>query len=293
MPSGAFDDADELDPTGVSSTDLAALFTSLMRADVSGVRPGAVVSTFQSSSSPRSELLLALSDAVNTSGLFDWINADSERRTRSVAIAKALCPSDPAGVHNARAVRFFQQFSEWADFEYKLLIVPGYTPSGQREAVAGVHEVARRRLEMALADHRAGKAPFIFVSGANVYPRGTTVFEGLEMLNALINMGLPPERILVDAFARHTTTNLRNAGRFMRRHGASKALIITKGGGIGGSDFFGQDFYLQNPTISTFHGRCRKELGYEVGELRAAGDGRIEFQPSPHVDRQAFDPLDP
>lgn len=297
MPTDAFDDADELEVHAfdASDADIASTLESLIRADLCGARPGAVVAAIRDAApQDRFQLMLDLADALRDDDLVSWIEADSTRRERAVAIARTLAPRDPADAHNAAAVASVRRFDEWDGYEYRLLIVPGYTPVGETVARGGVHDVARRRLEMALEDHRAGRAPFILVSGANVYPRGTPYYEAIEMKDALCAMGAPSDRIIVEARARHTTTNLRNAGRFMRAHGMSKALIVTKGGGVGGSDFFGQDFYLQNASLSTFHVRCQKELGYTVGELRGAGVGRIEFQASPQVERISYrDPLDP
>ena len=292
-PTDAFDDADDLDPHGVSNAELVATITSLLRADVSGVRPGAVKSALDAAPKDRASLLHALADALRDRSLATWIAADAARRARAIAIAQAVAPQDPGAQHNTIALASVRSFAQWERFEYRLIIVPGYTPLDQKHPAPGVHPVARRRLEMAVEDHRANKAPFILVSGANVHPRGTPYFEAIEMKNALCAMGIQPERILVEARARHTTTNLRNAGRIMRKLGVAKGLVLTKGGGIGGSDLFGQDFYLAHPGLSTFHGRCESELGYRVGELRGVGDGRIEFEPSPSVDQPSWDPLDP
>lgn len=80
----------------------------------------------------------------------------------------------------------------------------------------------------------------------------------------------------------------------MRALGLSNALVVTIGGGVAGSNFFGQDFYLANPTLSTFHARCERELGYRVGDLQGIDEGRIRFTPSAQVDRPSYrDPLDP
>jgi hypothetical protein len=292
-PSDAFDDADDLQARDVSDGDLASTLTSLLRADLCGTRPGAVVSALDEATKDRARLLLALADALRDSELVAWIEESPTLKQRAIALAKAVAPRDPGASHNAAAIACFRGYRAWQSAAYRMIIVPGYTPLDQREAKPGVHPVAQRRLEMAVEDHRAGKAPFLLVSGANVYPRGTPYYEAIEMKSALTAMGVPPERILVEARARHTTTNLRNAGRIMRQLGVAKALVITKGGGIGGSDVFGQDFYLANPGLSTFHGRCHRELGYQVGALRGVGDGRIEFEVSAHVDQPSYDPLDP
>jgi hypothetical protein len=89
-------------------------------------------------------------------------------------------------------------------------------------------------------------------------------------------------------------TNLRNAGRLLLQHGLGRALVVTLGGGAFGSDAFGQDFYFAHPTLSTFHARCDRQLGYRVGELEEDGDHRIAFTPAPAVARVMFrDALDP
>lgn len=293
VPSDAFDDADDLGAPGVSDRDLASTMAGLLRADLTGARPGAVTSALDEAPKDRARLLYALADALCDPAVVSWIEANPRLEERAIALAKAVAPPDPGAAHNTAALACFRGFGAWAGFAYRMIIVPGYTPLDQKQPAPGVHPVAHRRLQMAVEDHRAGRAPFILVSGANVYPRGTPYFEAIEMKNALCAMGVQPDRILVEARARHTTTNLRNAGRFMRRLGVARALVITKGGGIGGSDVFGQDFYLANPGLSTFHGRCQRELGYKVGELRGVGDGRIEFEVSPDVERSHYDPLDP
>lgn len=296
-PTDAFDDADELVPSSDQASDevIAAFFRTLLRAELAGVRPSAVERTISDAAeSDRSRLLLCLGDALQDDDLASWIQADAHRCLHAIAIIRAVAPPDPGADHNARVMARIRAFRGWDPYEHRLLIVPGYTPLDARVATPGVHPVTRRRLQMAEADLRANKAPFLLVTGGNVYPRGTPYYEALEMKSALCEMGVDEDRILVDARARHTTTNLRNAGRIMRALGIPKGLIVTVGGGVAGSDFFGQDFYLANPTLSTFHGRCERELGYRVGDLERVDEGRIELTPSSQVDRFWFrDPLDP
>lgn len=296
-PTDAFDDAEELDasPAQASDRDLVELFKGLLRAEIAGARDGAVEDTIASARDrDRTRLLLCLGDALQDGQIAAWIDADAALRRRAIALVRSVAPPDPGAAHNARAMACVRGFASWQRHEHRLLIVPGYTPLDARSAAPGVHPIALRRLQMAVEDLRAGQAPFVLVSGGNVYPRGTPYCEALEMKAILRGMGVEEEHILLDARARHTTTNLRNAGRMMRALDIPEAVIVTKGGGIGGSDFFGQDFYLKNPTLSTFHARCERELGYRVGELTSAGDGRILFKPAPDVDRPAFrDPLDP
>lgn len=58
-----------------------------------------------------------------------------------------------------------------------------------------------------------------------------------------------------------------------------------------------QDFYFSRPTISSFHRRSERELGYKIGAFKPV-DGplghRSEFRPSQDVFRPNLgDPLDP
>jgi hypothetical protein len=174
--------------------------------------------------------------------------------------------------------------------EYDLLIVPGYTPLDVRAPVAlDDNPVALQRVSLARDQLLAFVAPFILVTGGSVHPPGTPDNEGLSMRTWLLAQGVPAERVIVDPFARHSTTNLRNAGRVMLDCGLPRGLIIT---GFD-NDFFDQAFYYANPVISTFQQRCRSELGYLVGSLDAVDDHRIAFQPAKEVATLDYrDPLD-
>jgi hypothetical protein len=149
---------------------------------------------------------------------------------------------------------------------------------------------ARRRLDTAAADFHAGVAPWVIASGGSVHPDGTPWNEALMMRAYLIQRGVPPGRILVDPYARHSTTNLRNAGRLMRALGLTRGLIVT------GYEraFASQAFYFGHPMLSGFHARCDRELGYRVGDLRRLDEHHIRYTPSPAVELPNFrDPLDP
>ncbi|APR76265.1 Hypothetical protein A7982_01612 [Minicystis rosea] len=293
----AFDDGDELRPASsdVSDAELAATVASLVRADLTGASVGAVMRSFEAGSAEEQRrFAFAWGDAMRIDGLGDWIAAEDERRARAETMAQQIAPFDPGPGESAVALDALAAFSTWSAHAYPLIIVPGYTPVSLVAPIPGVHPIARRRLDRAAADFRAGMAPFILVSGGAVYPRGTPYAEGIEMKRELLAMGLPEDRILVDARARHSTTNLRNAGRMMLDHGMTRAVIVTLGGGLFGSDLFGQDFYFAHPVLSTFHARCERELGYRVGELEAAGEEHITFVPAADVRRVGFrDALDP
>lgn len=172
----------------------------------------------------------------------------------------------------------------WDDYPYTAILVPGAGPD--RPDVA-LDPWAKVRLELAVARFRAGRAPFIIVSGGYVHPNQTPFNEALEMKRSLVrDFGVPAEAVVIEPHARHTTTNLRNAARLALRYGfpADRPMLIT-------SDQ-GQSAYISGKE---FHDRCLREMGHLPGTLGA----RISpfdqaFTPSAralHAD--ARDPLDP
>ncbi len=180
--------------------------------------------------------------------------------------------------------------SDPEDYDFDALIVPGYTPLGALEPL-GVRDIpaAQKRLDLALRLYRCATAPVIIVSGGSVYPPGSPINEALSMREYLLEEGCDESALLIEPYARHTPTNLRNSGRILRRAGRLRGLIVT------GFDnpAFSQAFYLSNPTLSTFRERCRRELGYFPGELRAHAANQIAYSPSPDVERRTLhDPWD-
>jgi hypothetical protein len=168
------------------------------------------------------------------------------------------------------------------------LIVPGYTP--RLGWSRGLHPKNVERLERALADLQAGLAPSLIVSGAAVHSPDN---EAVLMREWLIDRGVEPARILIDPCARHTTTNLRNAGRIVLAHGAREALVVSSDEPDwlprpAGWRFAEQSYYLGFPWLSTFHLRCLVELGYRVGELEWLEPMHVRFRPSNAVFRASW-----
>ena len=185
-------------------------------------------------------------------------------------------PVDTAALNPARPPR--DPSAPWP-----FLIVPGYTPRlGWR---GGLHARNLERLERALADLRAGLAPAVIVTGGAVHSPDN---EAVLMREWLLAHGVEPGRILVEPCARHTTTNLRNAGRILLAHGAREALVVTSDEPdwvprASGWRFAEQSYYLGFPWLSTFHLRCLRQLGYRVGELTWLEPMHVAFRPSPAV----------
>ena len=223
----------------------------------------------------------------NDSSLRSFIESDPKRLRRAQDLAKNLAPTDPSIDENRKVNEAVANFQDWGKYPHHLIVVPGYTPLNAKSPIK-MHPTQKERLEQAVRDYHAGQAPFIMVSGGNVHPPGTDVNEALSMKEELKRMGIPEDRIIVDARAQHSTTNLRNVGRYMLDHGMTRALVTTS---------FDQDFYFSCPDISDFHNRCRRNLGYTVGELEDVGNAdpnHSVFTPSKDVHRINYkDPRDP
>ena len=160
---------------------------------------------------------------------------------------------------------------------FDLIIVPGFTPiAAQQPLHIDQIPAMQKRVSLAAQAFLDGAAPYVFLTGGSVHPPGTPYNEALMMRALLMDKGVSAGRIIVDPHARHTTTNLRNAGRLMLRHHLSRALIIT---GFE-APLFSQAFYLGHPNLSTFLLRCLAELGYSVGSLHAIDEHRILFRPA-------------
>ncbi len=157
---------------------------------------------------------------------------------------------------------------------WPVLVVPGYCPRFGWSS--GLHPAAVARLEEAARVLAAGLASTAIVSGGAVHSADN---EAVLMRQWLIERGVDAGRILLEPCARHTTTNLRNAGRIVLGSGARAALVVTSSP---------QSRYLAAPWRSTFHLRCLVELGYRVGELEPVAPMHIAFRPSAEVFRASW-----
>jgi len=228
---------------------------------------------------------LLLASAIDAT-LEEWIDTAEERLKTAQQIIARLAPPDRSPKENRTVNRRVSRFKEWDRYPHQVLIVPGFTPD-EGPPQGTIHPRLRGRLDQAMQDFRDFQAPFILVSGGNVWAKDPAYYEALDMRQVLVEMGAPKDRIIVEARARHSTTNLRNAGRYMLRHGMTHALITTSAE---------QDLYFSFAELSTFYTRCTLTLGYRVGDL-----ADVPFDPTHSVfkpSQQVFtinyrDPLDP
>ncbi|WP_161829707.1 YdcF family protein [Steroidobacter agaridevorans] len=173
---------------------------------------------------------------------------------------------------------------DWSRYPYTAIIVLGAGPDDLTTPLS-----ARGKLHVKVAAQRYfdGKAPFIIVSGGAVHPRDTRHVEAVEMRRALIERyKVPAHAIVIEPYARHTTTNLRNAARLlismkapMDRH----ALVLSNPRHIS---------YVESAEFAT---RNQNELGYQPGKVGPrTSPFDVAFLPSQEVSRvDPLDPLDP
>ena len=97
---------------------------------------------------------------------------------------------------------------------------------------------------------------------------------------------IPAENILIDPFARHTTTNFRNAARLAFRYGvpADRTALVTS-----------SEAHIEIVTKEGFRIRCLTELGYfPLESISWVSPIAAEFKPSVNsLFLDANDPLDP
>jgi len=173
---------------------------------------------------------------------------------------------------------------DWKKYRFTAIIVPGMGPD---DLSTPLSPGGKLRVRLAVRRFAEGLAPFIIVSGGMVHPRGTRFAEAIQMRKALIeDYGVPGDSIVVDPYARHTTTNLRNATRRLVALGAPldrDALIVSDPDQIR---------YIESRE---FADRNQRVLGYEPGTIGAQlAPFELPFRPSRASLRvDPMDPLDP
>ena len=159
--------------------------------------------------------------------------------------------------------------------------------SGPEIATVAISPMSKMRCDIAAKKFKDGLAPFIITSGGYVTPFRGPYCEALEMKKYLMEKhGIPENAIIADPFARHTTTNIRNANRIIFRYGipTNKTVLVVSA-----------KSHIETITSAFFDNRNMHELGYlPYISMTKKGLHEAEYLPnilSLHID--AGDPLDP
>jgi hypothetical protein len=171
----------------------------------------------------------------------------------------------------------------WNDYPYAFILVLGSGPP----AGLNLSKIAAKRADQGAQLYLEHKAPIIILSGGHVHPMQTPFNESIEMKKYLMEkFKIPETSILIDPYARHTTTNFRNAARLAFRSGIPnelKALVTSS------------EDHIAIVTKEGFRSRCSTELGYFPMEfITRVSPIAAEFKPSiASLFFDANDPLDP
>ena len=191
---------------------------------------------------------------------------------------------DPlTGGRNAAATARARRL-DWTRWHYTALILTGVGPETPDMPLS---PYGKYHIRLAAERFARGDIATIIVTGGRAHPRATRFTEAEQMRQALIDRyGIPADAILIEPYARHTTTNLRNAARLLAAVGAPfdrEALIVCNPG------------QSEMITSAAFAQRNQSELGYMPGRIGARlSPTEVEFRPSPSSLRiDPRDPLDP
>ncbi len=171
----------------------------------------------------------------------------------------------------------------WSDYPYSFILVLGSGPADS----ARLSPVGAKRADQAAQLYLEHKAPIIMLSGGHVHPMQTPYCEAIEMKKYVMEKFKIPERsILIEPYARHTTTNFRDAARLVFRYGIPTDLkaVVTS-----------SEDHITYTASETFRSRCLKEFGYlPMESITQISPAVAEFRPAvASLFFDANDPLDP
>ena len=186
-------------------------------------------------------------------------------------------------LYNQKAIDYVKNV-DFKKYEYNALIVLGDGPENYRDPLAALGKL---NLKIAVEQFNQKKAPFIIVSGGHVHPNRTETCEAIEMKKELMEVyGVSERAIIIEPYARHTTTNLRNATRLMLDYGfdiRQKSMIVS------------YELHINSIKDKKFDERFMRELGYLPGEISVQKNGLLlDFYPSELMKQiNPLEPLDP
>lgn len=173
--------------------------------------------------------------------------------------------------------------TDFSKYIYSAILVPGLGP--EKPGVP-LTEGGKARCRMAAKEFEKGEAPFLIVSGGHVHPNKTPFCEAVEMKKYMVDsLHMNESSILIEPYARHTTTNLRNATRLIELTGMpfdKPVLIVTDES---------QSSYINKGMRKT----SLRDLGYTpYQQLKILSPTHTVFMPtSKSLLVNPLDPLDP
>lgn len=173
---------------------------------------------------------------------------------------------------------------DFSKYKYPSILILGNGPENYMDRLSALGKL---NIQLGVEEYLAGQAPLIIVSGGHAHPFRAEYCEAIEMKRELMEQyNVPEDRIIIEPYARHTTTNLRNATRLMIDYNipiSHPSIVVTNNSH---SDYTGSPQFAQ---------RCLEELGYMPGVIKKRLDSTtLEFQPKiESLQQNPLDPLDP
>lgn len=200
---------------------------------------------------------------------------DANDRNDVLRFRKLWCEENKPALDRARRL-------DWSKYRFSAVVILGGGPDTYDDPLS---PLGKLRIEMALSEYNKGISPFLIPTGGDVHPTHTNENEAGNMRRWLLEQyGVHEDEIVMEPYARHTTTNLRNSARILfEQLGApmnKSILVVTDPRHMS---------YVRSPS---FVKRCESDLGYSIGEIRSTwGDWGVEFFASPS--NSFVDPMDP
>ncbi|HVI46284.1 MAG TPA: YdcF family protein [Chitinophaga sp.] len=171
----------------------------------------------------------------------------------------------------------------WNDYTFSAMLILGAGPSDK----SPISESGKNRCRMGAELFKKGLAPCIIVSGGHVHPFGTPYAEAVEMKKFLVDeLKIPASAVFIDPYARHTTTNIRNAVRIAWYSGIplNKRMLCVS-----------DALHLNYVNSKMFGQRATEELGYiPATDIKQSDLYFLSFLPDLRsLQADARDPLDP
>lgn len=193
---------------------------------------------------------------------------------------------------NGEALELFQtEHASGVERRYWLALVPGTSEQwGHHKAPplgVMVSDEFATRLDRAADLLTRGEIAFIVVSGGSVDAERPDYNEAERGRAYLIERGVAAQRVFIDPYAEHSTTNVRNADKLAVQLGLDRILIITtmpEGATLAPSDVATQGYYFLYHQVTSFDARAQGDVGYSLGSF-----SRVFFGDTQAIEHCGFD----
>jgi uncharacterized SAM-binding protein YcdF (DUF218 family) len=121
-------------------------------------------------------------------------------------------------------------FANWLSWRLESQVPPVSLESlPQSDAVILLGGTPVSRMMRALRLYRAGKAPFIVITGGNLPWQRAGVPEAQRVADFLVEIGAPRSALILETGSRNTRENAVNTAAIFKEHGWRHGLLVTEG----------------------------------------------------------------